>query len=223
MYLKDKFEIDIETFNTPVENKDPITIDIEALNTPETVSVWATLELMNQQAIDDIVKSVSHAELYQRKYVQSIYNSGENCKYKSSYLKPYKNVGALKPTYLKNMPPPLEDLEVLDILVMARAYVGNNWCQGAWFRDAQGEKTSAHNAHSVCMLGAVRLAAGNKFHADCSLIRELYQAINSPLAINHPTLMSDAITDFNDNKHTTLPDVLKVFDHAISSVSARVN
>ena len=102
---------------------------------------------------------------------------------------------------------------VLDLLILARAFVEAGWAQGCCFADAEGKIVSNQGeAVRYCLLGAYEAAR-------CEL-REwgVPTDFRTGLKVLHSVLPHMSLPFFNDLAETTQADVLALFDAACERV-----
>lgn len=103
---------------------------------------------------------------------------------------------------------PTNDTVTLN-LIRAREAIERGWCQGAFHTDGG----------YVCVVGAIGKALGvRQLDLLCMLeapeLDLLWAAL--PLKDTYRPSAVPALTSYNDQNETTLPDVLKLYDNAIA-------
>lgn len=102
--------------------------------------------------------------------------------------------------------------DVLDLLILARAFVEAGWVQGYCFADAEGAGVAQDNAERFCMVGAYEAAR-------CELRgRGVPTAWRTGLRVLQSMSPCASLPYFNDDPATTKADVLALFDAACERV-----
>lgn len=106
----------------------------------------------------------------------------------------------------------MDSAPVLDLLILARAFVEAGWARGEWALDRDGEKVLVHEDAAVrfCVAGALRRAGW-----ELAVSRRTQGVAEDLLG---DVLHSDRLGDFNDDPATTQADVLALFDQACERV-----